>query len=50
MCLQFSADELTAFHGVKAVFDPLGLLNPGKAVPQPRHCSEYRLTGSGRHA
>ncbi|MDO9602253.1 MAG: FAD-linked oxidase C-terminal domain-containing protein, partial [Rhodocyclaceae bacterium] len=48
MCLQFSFDELTAFHGVKAAFDPLGLLNPGKAVPQPRHCSEYRLTGSAR--
>ncbi len=48
MCLQFSADELTAFHGVKAAFDPLGLLNPGKAVPTPRHCSEYRLTGSAR--
>ena len=24
------------------------LLNPGKAVPVPRHCSEYRLTGSAR--
>ncbi|MBA3032457.1 MAG: FAD-binding protein [Gammaproteobacteria bacterium] len=48
MCLQFSADELAAFRGVKAAFDPLGLLNPGKAVPTPRHCSEYRLTGSAR--
>ncbi len=48
MCLQFSADELAAFHGVKAAFDSLGLLNPGKAVPTPRHCSEYRLTGSAR--
>ena len=26
-------------------FGPLGLLNPGKAIPQPRHCSEYRTLG-----
>ena len=48
MCVQFSAEELAAFHAVKAAFDPLALLNPGKAVPVPRHCSEYRLTGSAR--
>ena len=48
MCVQFSADELEAFHAVKAAFDPLALLNPGKAVPMPRHCSEYRLIGSAR--
>jgi glycolate oxidase len=48
MCVQFSPDELAAFHGVKAAFDPQGLLNPGKAVPTPRRCSEYRLTGSAR--
>jgi glycolate oxidase len=48
MCVQFSAEELAAFHAVKAAFDPLALLNPGKAVPTPRHCSEYRLTGSAR--
>jgi glycolate oxidase len=48
MCVQFSREELDAFHAVKAAFDPLTLLNPGKAVPYPRHCSEYRLTGSAR--
>ena len=48
MCVQFSREELEAFHAVKAAFDPLTLLNPGKAVPYPRHCSEYRLTGSAR--
>jgi len=48
MCVQFSAEELAAFHAVKAAFDPLALLNPGKAVPTPRHCSEYRLTGSAQ--
>ncbi|MCF8199482.1 MAG: FAD-binding protein [Sulfuritalea sp.] len=48
MCVQFSNEELEAFHAVKAAFDPLALLNPGKAVPMPRHCSEYRLIGSAR--
>jgi glycolate oxidase len=48
MCVQFSPEELAAFHALKAAFDPQGLLNPGKAVPTPRRCSEYRLTGSAR--
>src|SRR5690606_36990111 len=46
MCVQFTPEELSAFHGVKAAFDPAGLLNPGKAVPTPRHCREYRLGGA----
>ena len=41
MCVQFAADELTAFHGVKAAFDPQGLLNPGKAVPSLHRCAEF---------
>jgi glycolate oxidase len=49
MCVQFSPEELAAFHALKAAFDPQGLLNPGKAVPTPRRCSEYRLTGSAGH-
>ncbi|CAG0952056.1 glycolate oxidase [Rhodocyclaceae bacterium] len=48
MCAQFSKEELAAFHGVKAAFDERGLLNPGKAVPTPRRCSEYRLTGAAK--
>jgi len=46
MCVQFTRAELDAFHALKAAFDPQGLLNPGKAVPTPRRCSEYRLTGT----
>ncbi|MCB1858632.1 MAG: FAD-binding protein [Gammaproteobacteria bacterium] len=42
MCVQFSAAELEQFHRVKAAFDPSLLLNPGKAIPQPKHCAEYR--------
>jgi glycolate oxidase len=41
MCVQFAADELAAFHRVKAAFDPAGLLNPGKAVPSLHRCAEF---------
>ena len=46
MCVQFSAAELAQFHAVKGAFDPDRLLNPGKAIPQPRRCSEYKALGS----
>ncbi len=41
MCVQFSSDELTQFHAIKAAFDPYGLLNPGKAVPTLHRCAEF---------
>lgn len=41
MCVQFSTPELEQFHTVKAVFDPQGLLNPGKAVPTLHRCAEF---------
>lgn len=41
MCSQFRSGELAMFHAVKAVFDPDGLLNPGKAVPSLRRCAEH---------
>jgi glycolate oxidase len=41
VCVQFSAKELERFHGVKAAFDPQGLLNPGKAVPTLARCAEF---------
>ncbi|CAG0988964.1 glycolate oxidase [Burkholderiales bacterium] len=41
MCAQFAPDELERFHGVKAAFDPSGLLNPGKAVPTLARCAEF---------
>ncbi len=40
MCVQFTPDELSMFHAVKAAFDPEGLLNPGKAVPTLHRCAE----------
>ena len=41
MCVQFSPAEVSAFHALKAAFDPLGLLNPGKAIPTLARCAEY---------
>jgi len=41
MCVQFNSLELQQFHAVKAAFDPLGLLNPGKAVPTLHRCAEF---------
>ena len=41
MCVQFDKAELEQFHALKAVFDPEGLLNPGKAVPTLSRCAEF---------
>ncbi|MFY9314368.1 MAG: FAD-linked oxidase C-terminal domain-containing protein [Burkholderiales bacterium] len=41
MCVQFQAPELAMFHAIKQVFDPKGLLNPGKAVPTLARCAEF---------
>lgn len=40
MCVQFQAAELAQFHRLKQAFDPLGLLNPGKAIPTLHRCAE----------
>lgn len=41
MCIQFDSLELEIFHGIKAAFDPVGILNPGKAVPTLSRCAEF---------
>ncbi|MEK7990059.1 MAG: FAD-linked oxidase C-terminal domain-containing protein [Thiotrichaceae bacterium] len=41
MCVQFNADELAQFHSIKQAFDPLKLLNPGKAIPTLHRCAEF---------
>ncbi|UTP41226.1 FAD-binding protein [Phenylobacterium sp. LH3H17] len=41
MCVQFDAAEIEAFFALKAAFDPLGLLNPGKAIPTLNRCAEF---------
>ena len=40
MCHQFSSAELNVFHQIKNAFDPISLLNPGKAVPTLHRCAE----------
>ena len=42
LCVQFDKAELAQFNAIKRAFDPKELLNPGKGVPTPRRCSEYR--------
>ncbi|MEP6938239.1 MAG: FAD-linked oxidase C-terminal domain-containing protein [Rudaea sp.] len=41
MCVQFAPVERDAFFAVKHAFDPVGLLNPGKAIPTLARCAEY---------
>lgn len=47
MPAQFNDQEILQFHAIKAAFDPLGTLNPGKGIPTLKRCQEYRsLQGS----
>ena len=41
MCVQFTAPELALMRGVKAAFDPAGLLNPLKNIPTLHRCAEH---------
>lgn len=41
MCVQFTSEEIAAFHAIKRAFDPTGLLNPGKAIPTLHRCAEF---------
>ncbi|WP_404298597.1 glycolate oxidase subunit GlcD [Halomonas sp.] len=50
MCVQFSPGELVTFRAAKRAFDPDELLNPGKNIPTPARCSEFRLTKSAADA
>ncbi len=43
MTLQFSDTELAQFRAIKQAFDPLLILNPGKGIPEPKRCQEYRV-------
>jgi glycolate oxidase len=40
MCVQFSDAERAQMLALKAAFDPLSLLNPGKVIPTLRRCAE----------
>lgn len=41
MCAQFTAAENRQMLALKAAFDPLCLLNPGKLIPTLNRCAEY---------
>ncbi|MBS0467820.1 MAG: FAD-binding protein [Proteobacteria bacterium] len=41
MCTQFTREENAQMIGLKAAFDPAGLLNPGKVIPTLNRCAEY---------
>ena len=43
MPLIFSADDLEMMRKVKAVFNPAGVLNPGKVLPTGKMCGELRV-------
>lgn len=49
MCVQFSEAELEQFRAVKKAFDSHLMLNPGKAIPQPRSCSEHKTISGHQH-
>jgi glycolate oxidase len=40
MCVQFSDEERAQMLSLKAAFDPLRLLNPGKVIPTLQRCAE----------
>ncbi|TGG94898.1 FAD-binding protein [Natronospirillum operosum] len=42
MAIQFGDAEIAQFHAIKAAFDPVGTLNPGKGIPVLKNCQEYR--------
>jgi glycolate oxidase len=43
MPLIFSADDLELMRRIKSVFNPQGLLNPGKVLPSGKMCGELRI-------
>jgi D-lactate dehydrogenase (cytochrome) len=44
--LIFSEDDMDTMLRVRAAFDPLGLMNPGKIIPVLRGCGEGRAVAS----
>ena len=43
MPIQFTEEDLAAMRRIKGVWDPLGLMNPGKLFPTPGRCKEVGL-------
>lgn len=49
MAAQFSDQEISQFHAIKAAFDPAATLNPGKGIPTLKRCQEYRSLRGATH-
>lgn len=49
MPAQFNDQEIQQFHAIKAAFDPVGTLNPGKGIPTLKRCQEYRSLEKADH-
>lgn len=47
MSLMFSLEDLALMRSLRALFDPLGRINPGKALPTGQGCGETRVKVSG---
>jgi len=45
MPLMYTVDELTAMHEIKEIFDPHGILNPGKVFPADFHPGVLKIDG-----
>jgi glycolate oxidase len=43
MPLIFTPDDLALMERVRAAFNPLGSLNPGKVLPMGKACGEIRV-------
>ena len=41
-----SDEEIALMQGIKSVFDPAGILNPGKLLPSPASFAEFQTTGT----
>ena len=48
LSLVFDEDTLRAMLQVRAAFDPLGLCNPGKIIPELRGCGEARAVADSK--
>ncbi|HYH87186.1 MAG TPA: FAD-linked oxidase C-terminal domain-containing protein, partial [Pyrinomonadaceae bacterium] len=48
LSLVFDDDTLRAMLEVRAAFDPLGIFNPGKIIPELRGCGEARAAVEGK--
>jgi len=49
MSLMYTADELTAMHEIKELFDPHGILNPGKIFPADFHPGVSKIDKGSTH-